>query len=140
MSENFRGETRSAASPATLPGELPPAMPTISEWGLASLILAGVVGVSAPPTFSLLLAADMDQWAHLHPKAAAAFTGYVVGLGVIALSLIAATFGLIGMTSGRQPGQSIALGLTGLLLGIMDAVVWFVILACWHIQATARVQ
>jgi hypothetical protein len=75
---------------------------------------------------------------HKQPKAVVAIPGYAWGVTIVILCLASAAFGVAGILASRQRGQSIALGLAGLLLSGLDVIVWFVILLSWHTQAWSR--
>jgi hypothetical protein len=108
------------------PDEPDPARWDGAQWELASLLLAAALAVMPPPGLLLAfaaLAAGLHRWGRTE-LLAAAIGGYAAGAVLVALSLVAISFGLTGLGAARRYRRPTALPLAGLLLGAFDVFAW----------------
>ena len=100
-----------------------------AEWGLASLILAGVLGVLAMLT--LLAVAQIffgpPIWARQDLRAIF-WVSIVFVVLILGMTGAATAFGIVSLVSAVKRGQPLALGLAGLLLSIFVLLVWIFVL------------
>jgi len=104
------------------------------EWGLASigiggvLLLAAVIAMAMYPPNPL---ASSDEWYEQ-----AATLSLVAFLALSSMGAFAGiTFGLRSMMLARRIGRPLALGLSGVMLGILAVVAWSSLTFVWIINA-----
>src|SRR5262249_12868087 len=117
------------ASPDTQPGKDAPAARSThaAEWGLASLILGGVLAVLALMTviFGVLYRANLAQ---LRPgrgdMMVTIFFCGILTLLLTSLALANVILGLVGLRAAAARGQPAGLPLAALMLGGVVAMLW----------------
>jgi hypothetical protein len=68
----------------------------------------------------------------------AAVLGLLGGLFVLACSVIGLVFGIFGIGTARRGGRPIALALAGVMLNILDLLVWLGALIAWIAVVAGR--
>jgi hypothetical protein len=111
-----------------------------AEWGLASLLLGGVLAIMVPPTLLLILALDNGGFhrfgrLELH---VATVAGFVAGASLVALSLAGLAFGVTGLGAARRHRRPTALALAGVLLGAFDLFTWLGAGLAWYATIAGR--
>jgi hypothetical protein len=103
------------------------------EHALASVVL-GAVFALAGPTIALLI--HILQESHFRGIDRVAvillgIAGSIGGLFVVVASVFGVVFGIMGMLTARRQRRPIALGLAGVFLTGLDAIMWLGLLICW---------
>jgi hypothetical protein len=102
-----------------------------AEWGLASVLLGGLLVVTAPIILivNILMASIGPSALGMDPGAIKLATiGFViVGLLLLGLGGTGVAFGLASLSAARSGNQSIALGLTGLIVSVVGVFALIVV-------------
>jgi hypothetical protein len=98
------------------------------EWGSASLVLGAVFAVMMPP--SLILFAAVGN-ARGRDAGAVEAVGYIFPLLILLLAATGAAFGIVGMIAAQRARRPIALGLAGVMLNALSALMWAGALLAW---------
>jgi hypothetical protein len=99
-----------------------------AEWGLASVMTAGVLALMATTTLLFnvwywnaqrRLSARELHWAQI---------GASVGLGVVGVAcLLALLFGIVSLASAGYRRQPKALGVAGIVLSLLALLIWIIV-------------
>jgi hypothetical protein len=122
------GELGRKLSYPTAPAPLPTR--TGSEWGLASLLTAGVCLIVCPTTllvWASIIAVHDQRWTKTDVRDMCLA---LIGCEFLVFGLVATAlaFGIVGVTAARKHQTPVALPLTGLIVSAVTLVCWIVIL------------
>jgi hypothetical protein len=102
-----------------------------AEWGLASVLIGALLVLGSPVLLivNILMAAFGPSALGMNLGAIRLATiGFVAVLGLLlALGVMGVVFGVYSLVAARPRGQSIALGLTGLLICVVGLVMLIVV-------------
>src|SRR5437588_12119678 len=100
-----------------------------AEWGLASVLIGATLVLGSPVLLivNILLAVPGPRALGMNPpEIRLATIGFAITLGLcLMLGVAGVVFGAYSMAAARSRGQSIALGLTGLLVCAVGLVMLF---------------
>jgi hypothetical protein len=110
------------------------------EWGLASVLTAGVLALAAVLSYLLMYTLEVNSFRGFDRRlfVQLAYAGYVWVGSSFLLSLLSALVGLRGLVLAWTRRQPVALGLLGCLLSLMAAGLWFVAAVAWHEAVKGR--
>jgi hypothetical protein len=99
------------------------------EWGLASLIMGGVLALMAPMTlvFNLILWLNFDRAIEPSLRTLARQGGMAAVAGIGLLCLLSVGFGIKGWRSAVATGQPAGLGVAGTLVSLMATLAWVIV-------------
>lgn len=118
----------------------PPALHAPSESAHAAIALGAVFAVMGFPALLMIHALDISHFGGW-PRGlivVAAVLGLLGGLFVLACSVIGLVFGIFGIGTARRGGRPIALALAGVMLNILDLLVWLGALIAWIAVVAGR--
>ena len=110
--------------------------PEAAYYGVASILLAGVLLLMALPALQLafwLQATNYPGWGRTD-KALAAYGGYIGAALVILLCLVGIGIGMRGRGAAARTGEPAVLCTVGMILGAFGAALWVAAVLAWHSQ------
>lgn len=111
-----------------------------AEWGLASVLLGGLLALLVPPALQIAHTLELTGYRGFstQDKRLAGYGGYIAAGLCMALAIVGVGFGIKGINLSRQHGQAAALGITGVLVGVLAFLFWVGAMIAWHSQAWGR--